>query len=73
LRRIPYLEPIALFPQEMIRDPNSPYLRSAYYDVPWQSPELMKFGNALRKMNTGSIVSDFRRFAIKSAGDSGNA
>jgi hypothetical protein len=72
LRRTPCLEPIALFPQEMIRDPHSPHLRSAYHDVPWQSPELVKLGHALRKTNTGSIVSDFRRFAIKSAGDSGN-
>jgi hypothetical protein len=56
----------------MIRDPHSPHLRSAYHDVPWQSPELVKLGHALRKTNTGSIVSDFRRFAIKSAGDSGN-
>jgi hypothetical protein len=32
---------IALFPQEWIRDPESPLLRSAYHDVPWEEPELV--------------------------------
>lgn len=33
---------IALFPQEWIRDPASPYLQSAYHDVPWEKPELIR-------------------------------
>ena len=33
---------IALFPQEWIRDPASPFLRSAYHDVPWDRPELIR-------------------------------
>jgi len=33
---------IALFPQEWIRDPQSPFLRSAYHDIPWQEPELIR-------------------------------
>ena len=33
---------IALFPQEWIRDSASPYLRSAYHDVPWDEPELIR-------------------------------
>jgi len=33
---------IALFPQEWIRDAASPYLRSAYHDVPWEAPELVR-------------------------------
>ena len=33
---------IALFPQEWIRDPESPFLRSAYHDVPWEEPELIQ-------------------------------
>ncbi len=33
---------IALFPQEWIRDPESVYLESAYHDVPWDEPELMR-------------------------------
>jgi hypothetical protein len=33
---------IALFPQEWIRDSKSAYLRSAYHDVPWEEPELVR-------------------------------
>jgi hypothetical protein len=33
---------VALFPQEWIRDPSSPYLLCAYHDVPWDEPELVR-------------------------------
>jgi ATP-grasp domain len=33
---------IALFPQEWIRDPASPFLQSAYHDVPWDKPKLIR-------------------------------
>jgi ATP-grasp domain len=33
---------VALFPQEWMRDAASPYLRSAYHDVPVQAPELVE-------------------------------
>jgi hypothetical protein len=33
---------IALFPQEWIRDAASPFLQSAYHDVPWDKPELIR-------------------------------
>jgi len=33
---------IALFPQEWIRNPASPFLHSAYHDVPWDKPELIR-------------------------------
>jgi predicted ATP-grasp superfamily ATP-dependent carboligase len=33
---------IALFPQELMRDPESPFLRSAYHDIPWEEPELVR-------------------------------
>jgi hypothetical protein len=33
---------IALFPQEWMRDPESAYLQSAYHDVPWEEPELLR-------------------------------
>jgi hypothetical protein len=33
---------VALFPQEWIRDPASPFLQSAYHDVPWDRPELIR-------------------------------
>jgi acetyl/propionyl-CoA carboxylase alpha subunit len=34
---------IALFPQEWMRNPASAFLRSAYHDVPWEEPELVRF------------------------------
>ena len=33
---------IALFPQEWTRDPESQHLQSAYHDVPWEEPELIR-------------------------------
>jgi hypothetical protein len=33
---------IALFPQEWRRDPQSPWLHSAYPDVPWDDPEVLR-------------------------------
>jgi ATP-grasp domain len=33
---------IALFPQEWHRSPKSEYLRTAYHDVPWDQPELLR-------------------------------
>ena len=33
---------VALFPQEWIRDSESPFLRTAYHDVPWEEPELVR-------------------------------
>ncbi|WP_293905516.1 thioesterase domain-containing protein [Phenylobacterium sp.] len=32
---------VALFPQELRRDPVSVYLRSAHHDVPWHAPDLV--------------------------------
>lgn len=45
LRAAPKLtdnDTIALFPQEWMRDPESAFLRSAYHDVPWEEPELLR-------------------------------
>ena len=43
---------IALFPQEWIRDPASTFLQSAYHDVPWNKPELIRACvRARRKQN----------------------
>ena len=33
---------IALFPQEWMRDPASPFVSSAYHDVPWAEPQLIR-------------------------------
>ena len=44
---------IALFPQEWIRDSESPYLRSAYHDVPWEEPGLIAACiNSRRKLSS---------------------
>lgn len=37
-----YRDTIALFPNEWMRDFTSPYLTSAYHDVPWHDPKLLK-------------------------------
>ena len=37
----PPLSCIALFPNEWRRDNNSPYLHTAYHDVPWDDPQLL--------------------------------
>ncbi len=33
---------IALFPQEWARDCASPYLKSAFHDIPWDDPDLLR-------------------------------
>jgi predicted ATP-grasp superfamily ATP-dependent carboligase len=45
---------IALFPQEWKRDPESAFLQSAYHDVPWEEPELLRAcAHSLRKPSAG--------------------
>jgi hypothetical protein len=41
---------VAFYPQEMLRDPHSPYLRTAYVDFPHDDLPLMQ---ALRERNPG--------------------
>jgi hypothetical protein len=43
---------IALFPQEWIRDTASPFLQSAYHDVPWRAPELVRACVANRRKHS---------------------
>lgn len=33
---------IALFPQEWLRNPQSTFLTTAYHDIPWEEPELIR-------------------------------
>jgi hypothetical protein len=40
-------ETVALFPQEWLRNPDSPYLSSGYHDVPWDEPVLIR--NCIRR------------------------
>lgn len=35
--------PVAMFPQELGRDPRSSYLRTAHHDVPWHAPDVVGF------------------------------
>lgn len=62
---------IALFPQEWARDPASSFLQSAYHDVPWEEPELIracidrvrKRNRSLRKNDWDQAVAHLMRFA----------
>jgi hypothetical protein len=40
--RVTENDTVALFPQEWIRDSQSPFLETAYHDVPWQEPDLIR-------------------------------
>jgi carbamoyl-phosphate synthase L subunit-like protein len=40
--RVTENDTIALFPQEWIRDPQSEFLKSAFHDVPWTEPEVIR-------------------------------
>jgi glutathione synthase/RimK-type ligase-like ATP-grasp enzyme len=42
-------EMIALFPQEWIRNASSVFLRSAYHDIPWEEPDLIRAGMRQRR------------------------
>ena len=41
-RNVTDRDTVALFPAEWKRDPGSPYLTSAYHDVPWEEPGLVR-------------------------------
>lgn len=53
---------VALFPQEMMRDPDSGFLQSAHHDVPWQSPELVELGKAMLSNRKTLVDKAVRRF-----------
>jgi hypothetical protein len=40
--RVTENDTIALFPQEWIRNPESPFLQSGYHDVPWEEADLIR-------------------------------
>jgi len=44
---------IALFPQEWQKDPDSEFIKSAFHDVPWDEPELVRAGTHCRPQNGG--------------------
>lgn len=41
-RKITENSTIALFPQEWFRNPQSTFLSSAYHDIPWEEPDLIR-------------------------------
>jgi acetyl/propionyl-CoA carboxylase alpha subunit len=66
---------IALFPQEWTRDPASPFLQSAYHDVPWEEPELVwacverarKQNRSIKPRDWDLAVAHLMRFAPQEA------
>lgn len=57
---------IALFPQEWTRDPASPFLQTAYHDVPWDEPELLRdCMQRARKQNRSLRKQDWELAASK--------
>jgi len=44
---------IALFPQEWQKDPDSEFIKSAYHDVPWDEPELVRAAIQFRPQSGG--------------------
>ena len=61
-------EVVALFPHEMIRDPHSPFLRTAHHDVPWQSLPLVRLGLAFQRRKLGFAARWLRRDGKATAG-----
>jgi glutathione synthase/RimK-type ligase-like ATP-grasp enzyme len=55
LRKITENDTIALFPQEWLRDPESPFLQSAYHDVPLDEPELVQDCMRKRRSQPSSV------------------
>lgn len=56
---------IALFPQEWTRDPASPFLQSAYHDVPWEEPALLRAFAGKRKQQAAL---DFQNMPVQKLG-----
>ena len=57
-------EVIALFPQAWVQNPASEYLQSAYHDVPWDEPELVRACMKLRQ-NRWHSYANWTRFWSK--------
>ncbi|HVY18654.1 MAG TPA: ATP-grasp domain-containing protein [Bauldia sp.] len=59
---------IALFPQEWMRDPASPYLTTAFHDVPWDDPSVLTAVIGSRELkavigNRGALAGPIRAVA----------
>ena len=67
-KRISDKDFIALFPQEWQSDPTSPFIATAYHDVPWQEPRLVKacidFYSAQRAWySSRRLIALYRKFS----------
>jgi hypothetical protein len=56
---------IALFPQEWQKTPDSEFIKSAFHDVPWDEPELVRAGTHYRPQN-GSWLSQGKWREVRS-------
>lgn len=56
-------EEVALFPQEWERDPASKWLSSAFHDVPFDEPELLRY---FRYHSAEAIAHEFRALSVPS-------
>ncbi len=65
--RVTEKDTIALFPQEWIRDPESPFLQSAYHDIPWEEPELVRDCVANRRKQSAWYSRSERKAAASPA------
>jgi glutathione synthase/RimK-type ligase-like ATP-grasp enzyme len=63
-------QPIALFPNEMVRCPSSPYIRSCQHDVPWDDPRLVQavLNQALRTPIPARVRAFLERRLPRAAG-----
>jgi hypothetical protein len=59
LRKVTENDTIALFPQEWLRDTESPFLHSAYHDVPLDEPELVQDCMRKRRPQRASVNRDW--------------
>lgn len=64
---------IALFPGEWQRNAASPYLRSAFHDVPWQEPALVRDGIDPPWSERGVLKRAWKRLGTKPARWAGKA
>jgi hypothetical protein len=60
-RKVTENDTIALFPQEWLRDSESPFLRSAYHDVPLDEPELVQDCIGKRRPQPASTSGNWMR------------
>jgi predicted ATP-grasp superfamily ATP-dependent carboligase len=65
--RITENDTVALFPQEWIRDPESTFLQSAYHDVPWDEPELIRDCVSNRRKQSAWYSRSKRKLAASEA------